>query len=390
VDGAVKPKPSSVRLPYLDGLRAVAATYVVCFHAALGFKSELVGPWKVLRLAFAFGHEAVAIFIVLSGYCLMLPVARTSDGKLVDGLGPYFVRRAYRILPPYYATLGASLLAMQLVRVLREPSGTMWDESLPGLAAGPIVSHLLVIHNWVPAWAFQINGPLWSVATEWQIYFFFPLLLLPIWRRFGPAPTLLVSAIVGYAPLLFARQASMIAIPWYLALFALGMLAASSSFAKGSTEHRLLGRVPWGASSVVLWLVCAAFGLSMPGVWFRLKPLTDLLVGAAAATLLVHCTEQAINGRRGFLLSVLESRPALAVGHFSYSLYLTHLPLLALCYFGLAGLGLSGPALALAMLAVGVPASLLVGYLFYLAVERHFLRPPSALLPSRKSVSTSG
>ena len=152
----------------------------------------------------------------------------------------------------------------------------------------------------------------------------------------------------------------------------------------------MLKRVPWGAVSLVLWLACAAFGLSMPGSWFRWKPLTHLLVGTAAATLLIHCTERSISGRRGFLLAVLESRPALAVGHFSYSLYLTHLPLLALCYFALAGLGLSGPGLVLALLAVGVPASLLVGYAFYWAVERHFLRPPAAWMPGPKRAVISG
>jgi len=37
-----------LRLAYLDGLRAVAAAYVVCFHAVPGFAAEqLTGPWRV-------------------------------------------------------------------------------------------------------------------------------------------------------------------------------------------------------------------------------------------------------------------------------------------------------------------------------------------------------
>jgi peptidoglycan/LPS O-acetylase OafA/YrhL len=387
VDTTNQPKLGSLRLPYLDGLRAFAALYVVAFHAGLGFKGDVQGPWRALRLALAFGHEAVAIFIVLSGYCLMLPVARAEDGKLADGFGQYLLRRAYRILPPYFAALGGTLLLMQLIRALREPSGTMWDESLPGLAAGPIVAHLLLIHNWVPAWAFQINGPLWSVATEWQIYFFFPLLLLPVWRRFGALATLLVSAAVGYAPLLLSKSSSMIAIPWYLALFALGMLAANVGFAKRSAEHRLLDRVPWGWVNVGLWLACAAVGVGLPSVWFRLKPLTDLLVGAAAATLLVHCTQESVKGTPGPLLRILSSRFALSVGHFSYSLYLTHLPILTLCYFAIAGLDLSALQRVWMMLALGMPASLLVAYVFHLAVERHFLRPPAALTRRRAVAS---
>jgi peptidoglycan/LPS O-acetylase OafA/YrhL len=66
-------------------------------------------------------------------------------------------------------------------------------------------------------------------------------------------------------------------------------------------------------------------------------------------------------------------------------LYLTHLPVVALCYFGLRELRLSPALMALALLASSVPASLLVAYLFYLGVERFFVKPPAALF--RRSAS---
>src|SRR5882724_8311244 len=160
-----------LRLAYLDGLRASAALYVVLFHAVIGFAVQLSGPFKVLRLVFGFGHEAVAIFIVLSGYCLMLPVARSANAELRSGFWGYLGRRAFRILPPYFAALVFSVLLIVVVPVLRHGgSGTIWDDSLPGVGLGPIASHLLLVHNWFPAWAYQINGPRWSVASEWQIY----------------------------------------------------------------------------------------------------------------------------------------------------------------------------------------------------------------------------
>src|SRR6185369_16490784 len=103
---APRPFSSAPRLAHLDGLRAVAAGYVVMFHAVLGFTgSELTGPWRALRRVFAFGHEAVAIFIVLSGYCLMLPAARSHPARLTSTTGDFLRRRALRILPPYFAAL---------------------------------------------------------------------------------------------------------------------------------------------------------------------------------------------------------------------------------------------------------------------------------------------
>src|SRR5678815_519667 len=149
----------------------------------------------------------------------MLPVAREADGRLRGGFLGYIGRRAFRILPPYFAALGLSLLLIGYVPVLGQGgTRTIWDDSLPGLEIGAIVSHLLLVHNWFVAWSYQINGPLWSVASEWQIYFFFPLLLLPLRRRFGNGAMLGAAALLGYAPLLVAPQASHRAVPWYLLL----------------------------------------------------------------------------------------------------------------------------------------------------------------------------
>src|SRR5690349_12313140 len=59
------------RLPYLDGLRAIAALYVVIHHLALHTHSiTLYQSIPGLGL-FAYGRLAVVLFIVLSGYCLM-------------------------------------------------------------------------------------------------------------------------------------------------------------------------------------------------------------------------------------------------------------------------------------------------------------------------------
>ena len=363
-----------LRLAYLDGLRAVAAGYVVMFHAVPGFSAQnLTGPWRLLRRAFAFGHEAVAIFIVLSGYCLMLPVVRRRPEQHAVAFGRFIRRRAFRILPPYFAALAGSLGVLAGVAALRTPSGTIWDDSLPGLDLGAVASHLLVLHNWSPTWAYQINGPLWSVASEWQIYFFFPLLLLPVWRRLGMVGCLVVAALLGYAPLLFARGPAMVAIPWYLLLFALGMSAAAVGFSSGELPRGLRRKVPWGLTCAVLWGGCFVFSMAAANVWFAHKPLIDLLVGLSTFSLLVYLTERARGTSRGRLLPVLESRPLVALGHFSYSLYLTHLPVLAGCFFALQGLGWSGGAQAVALLVVGSTASLVVAYAFHVAIERRFI-----------------
>lgn len=143
-----KAEPRGSRIAYLDGMRAVAAVYVVLFHATSMLGRGSTGLSKILQVLFQFGHEAVAIFIVLSGYCLMLPVARGGLGKLPTSLGTFLARRAFRILPPYYAALGMSLCLLWAIPSLNAGgTGGMWDKTLPGLEPFTITTHLLLVHN---------------------------------------------------------------------------------------------------------------------------------------------------------------------------------------------------------------------------------------------------
>ena len=144
-------------------------------------------------------------------------------------------------------------------------------------------------------------------------------------------------------------------------------------------ERWLRERVAWPKLALALWVFCALGGSWGGRIWFRFLPLTDLLVGIASAVLLVYCTERAKAGpKRGLLLRTLESRLLVGVGHFSYSLYLMHLPITALCFFALRAIGVSSPpVLAGLMIATALPTSLLAAYVFYWAVERHFIKARS-------------
>ena len=377
------------RLEYLDGLRAVAALYVVLFHAGdcfLDAQRPLHGLARNVQRALSFGHDAVAVFIVLSGYCLMLPVAR-AEGRLVRGIASYIARRAWRILPPYFAALSASLLLIAGLPILQTPTSTIWQDSFPAFEFGPIASHLLLIHNLFPAWIHTINGPLWSVATEWQIYFFFPFFLLPIWRRLGATATVVLAFALAYTLTRVAPAAANSAACWYLGLFGLGMCAAGIGFAQRPSERFLRERVPWRYVSLAM---LGSVGLGVTLLikdWFRYMPYSDALVGAATASALLYLTPHASGpaARKPLVLRVLESGPLVALGRFSYSLYLTHLPIVALCYFALHRLGLSPNAEMLSLIALGLPLSLLFSYAFFWLFERRFVGAPPALFRLRRS-----
>ena len=104
--GAARPG----RVVGLDGIRALAALYVVVYHIFLrawpGYPGASHAPfWATL---FSYGRGAVAIFIVLSGFSLGLGPARS--GWRFKSIKTYAHRRAWRILPPYWAALAFSLV----------------------------------------------------------------------------------------------------------------------------------------------------------------------------------------------------------------------------------------------------------------------------------------
>lgn len=379
--GSPLSSPPKLRLHYLDGLRGVAALYVALFHAhqegGWPLRGETLPPFLLRGMQWvAQGHYAVAVFIVLSGYSLMLPVARSETGSLRGGFGPYIFRRARRILPPYYAALGLTLLLLLALPGMQTPRNSNWDWALPAFTPGTLISHLLLVFNLNPAWAGRIDPPMWSVATEWQIYFIFPLALLPLWRYCG-LPALICGAFMLGVGLKYAFAPALDEVgPWYIGLFALGMAAATLNFSPNPVTRNWESRLPWKGIAALLWLTFGAAALFRPQ-WLNSRVMImDSFVGAATAALLIALTLDLTKGRDHAptgLRRALESRPATRLGSFSYSLYLIHAPALAALRLELEATDLPLTWVYALVFAVGIPLSLVLAYGFHLVFERRFM-----------------
>ena len=368
-------------LEFLDGIRGLSAFYVLLthaynalFYAGVKDQGRLAHLLMVALKPLAFGRYAVDMFIVLSGYCLMLPVVRS--GSLRGGFPGYIKRRATRILPTYYAALGLSLLVLLVRGAWPRPAAG--GAGLFGVwpAPGDLLTHLLLVHNLFANWAHGINSPMWSVASEWQIYFFFPALLLPVWRRKGIAAAVGVAFIVGYGLFLLVPGGLNDAAPWYIGLFALGMAAATLTAGPSGGDEPRTGNFPWKGSFLVLMAVLVVSG-TLAGGWFRDHAwLVDPIFGLAAACLIIHCA--GMLARSGddapdFLLKIVRSKPAVALGAFSYSLYLIHYPLVELAADGYRIFRVPATLQIALTFGVCVPAVTAAAYLFHLAFERPFM-----------------
>ncbi|SIO61783.1 Peptidoglycan/LPS O-acetylase OafA/YrhL, contains acyltransferase and SGNH-hydrolase domains [Singulisphaera sp. GP187] len=379
------------RLPFLDGIRGLAALYVTLHHAALMIPpAGLSGPVLAIRFFLRHGHGAVAVFIVLSGYCLMLPVACDPLSRAPFKWGAFFKRRARRILPAYFGALFFCWILVALIPDFGHSQRSPWDRALPVASPGVIASHVLLVHNLSERWIFKIDPPMWSVATEWQIYLLFPL-LVGLWRRTGIVTTIASGFAIGFAVAALAIPLKNSALrelcPWFAGLFTLGMAAALAAHAsplireRGGTRRFVLA-----VSPIVVALLCA--GVAFAGTDDRDFMITDPIIGVLMAGLLVRWTRRAVSGGAGPrlpLLRLLECRAAITLGTISYSLYLIHYPLLALGDAVLRRGSFSPDARLLVLVLVASPAILLASFLFHRVFERPFTsswRQPTGASPA--------
>jgi peptidoglycan/LPS O-acetylase OafA/YrhL len=239
------------------------------------------------------------------------------------------------------------------------------------LVNGLLVQNVVAAHS--------PNGAFWSMAVEAQLYLAFPLLLLMV-RRWGPVAmvstvTLIVAAIGIVGPHVGGLDAFVIQSPPDLAaLFAVGILTAG--IVGASTGRRSW---PWA------WLALAAAAPVLATIWWQGSVWTldhlfwvDLALGPAIACLLATlATGRA--GRPAYLLRALDARPVRSLGSFSYSLYLTHAPIVAVvCELILAGRVPQGVPFFLVSLALVLPLTILFAKGFASVFEPPFRQRKSS------------
>jgi peptidoglycan/LPS O-acetylase OafA/YrhL len=369
------------RVLWLDGIRGGAAVFVVLHHiwstAWPSYPSD-TGPWWLGWLLY--GHMAVAIFIVVSGFSLAL-MPLNNAGRLRGGVGRFFRRRAWRILPAYWAAL---VLSVAVTALLLRP------ELDPGAIAKSFAVHGLLLQDVVGSES--PNGAFWSIAIEWQIYFVFPLILL-----LGRRSSLTTAVVVTTAAVLVAHAIAGLGgafdkinglTPQFLALFALGALAVQL----GNSERAAALRRPLGAVALVAVATFVALAVTRGSEWMVAHFFwMDLLFGLGVACLLALMHAGGNAPARG----VLASRAALWLGLFSYSIYLVHAPIVGVLHkYAFGPMDLSPLVTFGLTLAIGLPLILALCYGFHLLFEAPFLRhrdlsalrtlPIFRLLPRRR------
>ncbi|RUM50241.1 MAG: hypothetical protein DSY47_02205 [Hydrogenothermus sp.] len=152
--------------PYLDGLRGISISLVVLFH----FFPEL----------FPFGFIGVDIFFVLSGYLITLIIVSKLN-KNNFSLKEFYRNRARRLFPALIFILIFSLIVGYLFLFTYE-----YKNLGKHVKASALYYQNFNLINEVGYWDKEaIYKPLlhiWSLSVEEQFYFFWPFLLITLYK----------------------------------------------------------------------------------------------------------------------------------------------------------------------------------------------------------------
>lgn len=349
-------------IPAIDGLRAIAVTSVILFHL---WPRTLPG-----------GFTGVDIFFVISGYVVTGSLIGREFASLGQLAAYFYARRLLRIMPALVAMLLATLLAAQLFIPDAWLSNSL---AQVGRFAFFGLSNIVLATDtdsyFGPQATYNPFTHSWSLGVEEQFYLFFPFILWWHHKLQAGARAVRLVAILSGASLLLCAVLGMFAQKFAFYLIFPRFWELGAGMLLCLTRERWQ---PWAAGRRWLapaGLVLVAAGFAIPeGPLF---PFPGALLPVAGTALLI----MAILG--GTAPRALGSRPMVAVGLLSYSLYLWHWPVFVLFRWTT---GLHTLKLQLAALAIAIALAIFS----YLLVEKPLRASPRlARWPRGRVVTTA-
>lgn len=286
-------------LHHLDGMRGVAALWVVVYHTWTGGHIDSLYdalPRWVSASVFERGWLGVPVFFMLSGF--VIPFSQQNRPDETFDPAHFMHRRWRRLSPPYYAAIAATIFVGLAEEQIRD---VFFD--MPSVL--DIAAHLAYLQDLTDQP--RIGVFFWTLAIEMQFYVVFAAMKwlagrLP-WAH--AADALLAAALVVSLAWPFGLTTAgdgrgVFVAHWFLFL---------AGWAIFESTRKPYWRLP--AVGYVALLVIAAFTSA-----------TDERVAAGAVTGILLLTFVSVSSSPPERL--LASPPSLFLGRISYSIYLIH------------------------------------------------------------------
>jgi peptidoglycan/LPS O-acetylase OafA/YrhL len=289
-------------IPQLDGLRAAAILMVFATHAA---HAPLL--WV-----------GVDLFFVLSGYLITGILLRLKQDPAAGYFRPFYLRRARRILPPYFLFLILAAVIFH-IRWIACLWCVLFSANI-GLALGKINASVLT--------------PLWSLAVEEQFYLIWPCVVLfcsPRTLKRVAVSVIIVSPVLRAAATPFFHTHFPI---YFLGVFRADGLCAGALIAVAQIEQSSWLAISCNKIVAAFTAVSAlCFGLLTLLPSFHTgsnSVLFNSLGYSLISWFFFGILVLALTLTQGFALTVLSWSPIRYLGKISYSFYLWHWAILML------------------------------------------------------------
>ncbi|UVK37647.1 acyltransferase [Mesorhizobium sp. AR10] len=356
----------SSRIECLDGLRALAAIWVLVGHCLLltGWHVPILGEPDL----------GVDLFIMLSGFLMVFHYQLRQDKEpwqRPETWLKFWTRRYFRIAPLFYVML---FLALALGPYLYE-SRIIIDDFLLRPHQAPeryldsglknIVAHLTFLFGLVPNLAYRTPLPDWSLGLEMQFYALFPAVMLLVRRLDWVRSAVLVAALGCLIVFVMGLLSIRFPMPSFLALkmqiFLCGMLLAG-------IVHQSRPR-PFLYLALALLLAALPFG----GEYGLGKLLIREALVLGFFALVLYRMLPGMAGRVARAIAVtLSNRFFHLMGELSFSIYLIHLLVLqpvAALVITEYGHDLAAPLRFAIVVAVVLPTVTLLSWITYNLIE---------------------
>ncbi|UFN50472.1 acyltransferase [Roseomonas sp. OT10] len=385
-----RPVASTRYIAQIDGLRFLAIASVLVWHSTLRatrFSDGSTGSLGESILGWVpHGEVGVALFFFISGFIIAQPFIKGAQRGAWPSTPDFYQRRLIRIVPPYLIVMaGCFVLLSSAGQVPNAPSFQGQDASLGQSFAASVLYIHGILFNAPP----RLNPPTWSLEIEMQFYLISPLLVWLYLRIRQPRDRAILGVAVLILSMLAAITAAHVFGEWgryrwtllkFFHLFWAGILVADAT-----SRNDPLQATP-GLRFDALFVAGLA-GLAFTGVFERhgATTLPDDPLRIVASMLCAVAVYY--GGMRGRIARRLLAVPAIAlIGTMCYSVYLVHVPAMhvtAVVVSRIVPLPDSWATM------IGLPVllilvSLLLGFLYYVTVERLFMllargrRPPAA------------
>ena len=352
--------PEKQHLPALDGLRGLAILAVIWHHASFEADGATMVPFagdpaSALHNAAHAAWSGVDLFFVLSGFLI--------TGILLDARGSsryfrsFYLRRALRIFPLYYATIAGVCLLSHWQHPGEDAGAAL---RLPWLLSYTTNVAMAVNHGWWFSNQHLSLDHFWSLAVEEQFYLVWPMLVL----RCSPRTLRAVCVALILGALGWRTLATFATDDHWLVFYQLPSRA--DSLAMGALTAIQLRDGRGLGKNQAAKLVAAGAVLLAALLDARMVPFLGL---TALAWFYRALLAAALTTRLAVPLSFA---PLRAVGKYSYGLYVIHMLLLQYLWHG-TGLDRLASHRTLALAAALFVCSYAAAFLSWHLVEKHFL-----------------